>query len=224
MTVRLTHRLHQVALVYDDLADAAAGMRSAAGGDGMPRGGRDPRDRPAPGNLEAMEHRHKLLRGLRWWVDAVREGGSRHRRMGDSPRNMCAFLYSQLDAMAPEDRAELDANLADWLAGAYPLLGDVDPAPTKATVPLPVEAYSQRMRVADAAAVLGCTVRTIQRRVPADRRAGGMVVLGDAARACRECGQPEGLCEHTRCQQCLLIVGQCAHTHGVRNGTPLLAQ
>lgn len=180
--------LGQVASVYADLVDASLPGRSGEPSDSAP----DPLCKPAPGNLSVMDHRHKLVRGLRWWVDAVQDSSGA--RVGESVPAMVRVIHAHLPVMADEDRAELARNLGDWLHAAWPYLGDPG-APVQ--LDLPAEAYLQRVRVADAAAILGCTVRTIQRRVPADRRQGGMVVLGEAA---------------DRCEHCELIVGQCAHT------------
>lgn len=181
--------LAQVREVYDDLVDASLPVRTGEPSDRSP----DPREKPAPGNLAVMQHRHQLVRGLRWWVSAVRDPDDTS-RVGESVTSMCVWLLDHLDVMAPEDRAELRNNLRSWLVKASGYLGD-QPAP--APLPLPAEAYDQRVRVADAAKLLGCTVRTIQRRVPVERRTGGLVLLREAWR-CDHCDLAHGECEHTR--------------------------
>lgn len=191
--------LARVPGVYDDLVDAAVPSRS-----GEPPETTDPREKPTPGNLSVMELRHKLVRGLRWWVDAVREQGQ-HTQVGHDVRKMAEWLAGNLSVMADEDRAELRANLSDWLSEAWCFMGD--PEPAKRPLPLEaLEAHRAPVRVADAAALLGCTVRTIQRRVPAERRPGGMVLLADAVERCGHCELPVGTCDHTR--SATLVVAQ----------------
>ena len=186
----LRHLLAQCAETYDDLVDASLPGR----GDPDERPAADPTRKPAPGSLSVIDHRHQLVRGLRWWVDAVRDPGE-PTRLGGDVRAMCAYLAGHLEVMAPEDRAELAGNLSAWLNRAAAFMGE----PTRPPQPLPLEALAPGVapvRVADAAALLGCTVRTVQRRVPADQRPGGMVLLRDAWR-CDLCDLPHGQCAHT---------------------------
>lgn len=214
----LTELLDRCVDVHADLAEVAAGVKSIAGRDGMPRG-HDPLNQSPPGDLSAIEHRHLLLRGLRWWV--AREGGE-HTRVGQDVAAMARYLADHVHVMTPNDRTELASNLTRWLRRAYRFLGD-----TRPNRPIPREALGAKVapiRVADAAALLGCTVRTIRRRVPPELRPGGMVRLRDAVGRCRDCGQPVGLCDHTRCQLCDLILGQCSHTHTVRTPRVTVAQ
>lgn len=186
----LERLLARVPGVYEDLVDAALPARGGEPSDRSP----DPREKPAPGNLSVMELRHKLVRGLRWWVDAVDDGTEGGGPVGESVARMAAYLLHHSPVMAPEDKAELQANLTDWLTEAWEFMGAPDPV----HVDLPDAAYEQRVRVADAARILGCTVRTIQRRVPTERRPGGMVSLADAVGRCGQCDLPNGTCEHTR--------------------------
>jgi hypothetical protein len=181
--------------LYEELEDGTRPLRT---GDEVARGGRDPRDKPAPGRLEVMDHRHELVRGLRWWVDAVRERGTRTPRMGDNVFRMCAWLFNHLDVMADEDRDEMLANLGAWQRRAWRMMDLPDDRKDPLGFMLPPEAFDRVVQVKTAAEVLGCTVRTIQRRVPADRRPGGMVRLGDAAPRCELCDLIVGQCEHTR--------------------------
>lgn len=197
------HRLlTAVPAVYETLGEALVPGGGGLAADDMPRAPKDPLQRPAPANLDVTDHRHELVRGLRWWVDAVRERGE-HTRVGHSVTLMCAWLLGNLGAMAPEDHTELADNLRTWLgkAGGYQHLGageDMDVWSYLSERSLPAGAEHQRMRVADAAKVLGCTVRTIQRRVPAEAREGGLVRLGDAIPRCTHCDLIVGQCEHTR--------------------------
>lgn len=180
--------LRQVPGVYRDLEDALIPGRS-----GEPSGPPDPVHKPAPANLNVTEHRHKLLRGLRWWVDAVHPKDGRVPRVGEDVALMCGALLAALPVMDDEDRATLHNNLRSWLVKAYVFMGDPEPT----TVALPPAALDQRVRVADAARILGCTVRTVQRRVPAERRGGGLVLLREAWR-CELCDLRHGECVHTR--------------------------
>jgi len=194
--------------VYDDLVDGALPVRTGEPSDRSP----DPREKPAPGRLDVMEHRHQLVRGLRYWsaraqaeLELTTNG-----RVGQDVTRACAWLATLSPDLARETRDELGRNLAEWLGTAWGHLGDPDPAPS---VPagLPAGAAEQVVRVADAAKLLGCSVRTIQRRVPAEQRTGGHVRLGDAmdqlGPRCERRDLPENTC-----------------THSVRTGTQLIAQ
>lgn len=176
--------LRQVPGVYSELEQALLPGRS-----GEPSGkAPDPIDRPAPGDMRVMEHRHKVVRGLRWWVDALHGSGS-DVRVGHSVPLMCLWLWQNRAALEAEDAEELTTNLREWLAESWEFLGA--PEPTRVTIPL--EAYGQTVTQAVAAKALGVSVSTVWRR--AGR--GGPVVLGEVA---------------SRCTHCDLIVGQCSHT------------
>lgn len=180
--------LATVPRVYDMLGDALTPGRT---GDG-PTGPADPIHRPAPARLDAVEHRHLLLRGLRWWVDAVELTSAEH-QVGDSPARMCALLIANLSVMDDGDRTELHGQLTEWLHDAYPLVGEVDtPKPR-----LPLSALDQRVPVHVAATALGVSVSTVQRRTPG--RTDGTVVLRDAAGPeCPQSWLPEPWCAHCR--------------------------
>lgn len=171
--------------VYGDLVTASLPGRSGEPSDRSP----DPREKPTPGNLSVIEHRHLLLRGLRWWVDVV--DADNPRPVGDSPAMMCAVLLGHLHLLTLEDQDTLRDNLEDWLSGAYPFMGKPEPV-TRTT--LPIEALDAIVPVHVAAKVLGVSVRTVQRRAP-DRTA-GQVRLRDVAELCRH----ELLAGH--CQDC----------------------
>lgn len=208
---QLETTLARIPAVYAELLTASTPGKSAEPSDRS----KDPRDKPAPGSLAVMEHRALLLRGLRWHVaraqNVLRLGG--RARVGDDPARACAWLEVYAVDLPAEFREELRRDLREWLSRAWGLL---DPAPLEKgetlTGRLPMGAWEQTVTVATAAEVLGCTVRTIQRRVPAEDRPGGRLRLRDALGACKDCGQPVGMCDHTRCEDCGLIVGQCAHT------------
>jgi hypothetical protein len=183
--------LVRVPAVYAELEHALLPGRSGEPSDSSP----DPRHRPAPARLEVTEHRHQLLRGLRWWVDAVGvEGRLRTAPMlGDSPARMCAWLLAHLDVMADEDRAELRANLWDWCWDAMPMVGKVV-AP--ATPMLPREALGRSVSIRVAAEALGVHRRTVQRRTG---QTGGEVLLRDAAGPlCPLHDLPPAWCAHCR--------------------------
>lgn len=183
----LARQLALAATVYADLVDAALPGR----GDPNDRPAPDPTRKPAPGNLGVMDHRHSLLTLLRWWVDAVRDPDE-PTRLGDDVPGMARYLAAHESAMAAEDSQLLYGRVRGWLATSAAIMGDSTSAP----IDLTTDQLDQRVRVADAARLLGCTVRTIQRRVPPAQRQGGMVRLGDAAR-CDLCDLPAGQCAHT---------------------------
>lgn len=178
--------LRQIPGVYAELEQALVPGRS-----GEPSGAPDPIHRPAPANLSVTDHRHKLVRGLRWWVDALHGAGS-DARVGHSVPLMCLWLHQNRAALEAEDAETLTRNLQVWLAGAWEFMGD--PTPTAAPQ-IPLEAYGQTVSQAVAARALGVSVSTVWRR--AGR--GGPVVLGEVARS-------------ARCEVCDLIEGQCPHT------------
>lgn len=202
----LQRLLRTIPGLYEELEDGSLPMRTGEVSD-RPK---DPREKPAPGRLPVIDHRHELVRGLRWWVDAVRENGERTPRMGDNVFRMCAWLHSHVDVMAAEDRAELLSNLSGWVRTAWRMMDRAeDPKdPDGLGFMLPPEAYDRVVRVKDAAELLGCTVRTIQRRVPAARRPGGMVQLGMAAPRCGHCDLIVGQCDHTRVRTVTVVVAQ----------------
>lgn len=184
----LQRQLAAAAAVHADLVDAAL---PGGGGDPDERPAPDPTRKPAPGNLGVMEHRHALVSLLRWWVDAVRDPGERT-QVGHDVSMMARWLAAHEDVMAPEDTARLFGQVRGWLHTSAGIMGESTSAP----IDLTTAQLDQRVRVADAARILGCTVRTVQRRVPADQRPGGMVRLGDVVR-CELCDLPEGQCAHT---------------------------
>lgn len=188
----LADLLVRVPAVYAELGNALLPRRSGEPSDTSP----DPRHRPAPANLDVTDHRHQLLRGLRWWVDAVHEKGQRVPRLGDSPARMCAWLLAHLEHMAPEDQAELQTNLWDWVGDAMPLVGAVT-AP--GTPRLPREALDRHVPVHVAAHALGVSVSTVKRRT-VGKRSEGIVLLRDAAGEvlCTQSDLPPAWCDHCR--------------------------
>lgn len=185
----LARHLALAATVYADLVDAALPGR----GDPNDRPAPDPTRKPAPGNLGVMDHRHNLRTLLRWWVDAVRDPYDEQTRLGDDVPGMARYLAAHEPDMAPEDAKLLYGRVRGWLATSAAIMGGSISAP----IDLTTDQLDQRVRVADAARLLGCTVRTIQRRVPADQRPGGMVRLEDALPRCEHCDLPAGQCAHT---------------------------
>lgn len=185
----LAHQLATAAAVHADLLDAAL---PGGGGDPDERPAPDPTRKPAPGDLGVMDHRHRLVQLLRWWVDAVRDPDERT-RLGDDVPGMARWLAAHETAMAPEDAGTLYGHVRGWLHTASRIMGEPDSRPIELTA----AQLAQRVRVADAARILGCTVRTVQRRVPADQRPGGMVRLEDALPRCEHCDLPAGQCAHT---------------------------
>lgn len=172
--------LRAIPPMYAHLGDELVPARSGE----PPAHSPDPKHRPPPANLDVADHRHKLLRGLRWWSDAVgTEGAGRH--LGDSPAHMCAWLIAHLPAMAEEDRTELHSNLGEWLTKATDMVGGYEPpaAPFITVRELPAGAEDSVVSVATAAKVLGVSVRTIQRRAP--HRFAGQVRLGDVMTLCK---------------------------------------
>lgn len=179
--------LVQVPTVYAELGHALLPVRTGEPSDTSP----DPRHRPAPANLAVTEHRHLLLRGLRWWVDVIAADTP---PVGDSPARMCAVILAHLDVLEAEDQATLRANLWEWVGDAMPLVGAV---PTPEAPALPREALDRRVPVHVAAKALGVHVSTVKRRTA--NREGGMVLLRDAAgELCAMSDLPPGWCEHCR--------------------------
>lgn len=187
---RLGRLLREIPGVYDDLGHALIPARSSEPPDHSP----DPRNRPAPARLDAVEHRHQLVRGLRWWVDAIKDRDEQT-RVGESVLAMCAWLNARKALLEPEDAATLAGNLRSWLVKAAGIAGD-KPAYDE-PVTLPVEAWGRVVSQRVAAEALGVPVSTIWRR--AGKR-GGPVKLADVAGPTARCGA------------CDLIVGQCPHT------------
>lgn len=183
--------LVQVPAVYAELEHALLPVRTGEPSDTSP----DPRHRPPPANLAVTEHRHLLVKGLRWWVDAVRDRGERT-EVGHSVPRMCAWLLGHVDVMAPEDQAELHANLTEWLGEAFPLVGSVTPP---AAPMLPAAALERHVPVHVAATALGVSVSTVKRRTVGKRR-DGVVLLRDAAGVvlCLQSDLPPAWCAHCR--------------------------
>lgn len=198
--------LVQVPAVYAELGHALLPGRSGEPSDTSP----DPRHRPAPANLEVTEHRHQLVRGLRWWVDVVTDARQQAfpAPVGGSVPMMCAVLLGHLHLLADEDQAELQANLWDWVGDAMPLVGAVMPPSAPM---LPREALGQVVPVHVAAEALGVSVSTVKRRT-VGLREGGRVLMADAAGwvLCTMSDLPPAWCEHCRT--------------GVRTVTAVLAQ
>lgn len=197
--MNLADLLQVVPGLYEDLEDAA--LARAKGEPGERRGSGDPRSSPAPGRVEVMEHRHELLRGLRWWVDAVAPNpADRPTIVGGNVTAMCRLLTKHLPAMAPEDRAELRANLDAWRVRAWRLM---DPAPREAGdlgPVLPPQAAEVYVPKRTAAQMLGCSVDTVERRAG---RVKGDVRVADLLR-------PLDLCRHD------LWLRTCAECAGSR--------
>jgi len=182
----LQRLLASVASVYDDLLDASL---PGSGGDPDERPAPDPTRKPAPGDLGVLEHRHKLVRGLRWWVDAVHERGERVPRMGQDVALMASYLSAREEVMAPEDQDALEGHLRSWLVKSARIMGEPDRPPA----PLPVEAWDRVVPQSLAAQALGVSVSTVWRRAGSR---GGAVRLGDVT--------------GPRCELHDLLSGQCA--------------
>lgn len=163
----LRRNLEWAASVYGDLLDASMPGR----GDPEERPAPDPTRKPAPGNLTVMEHRHELVRLLRWWVDAVRDPDE-VTRIGDDVARMCGWLAAHEGDMADEDHRDLCAAVSSWLVRAAGMMGEPESAPA----PLPVEAWDRVVPQSVAAQALGVPVSTIWRRAGGR---GGDVRLGD---------------------------------------------
>lgn len=182
----LERLLERVPQVYAALGEAQV---LPGAGDPEERPAKDPTYKPAPGRPDVIEHRHELLRGLRWWVDAVAVD---HRPgsypVGNSVAHMCALILHNVPHMAPEDKVELAANLDAWLVKAWPYVGRMEPHTRQS---LPLEAVDAILPVHAAAKLLGVSVRTVQRRA---ERTDGLVRLGDVMRC--DHGLPQGQCHY----------------------------
>lgn len=151
--------LEQVPRVWADLEHALVPLRATEPPDNSP----DPRNRPTPARLDVAEHRVLLLRGLRWWVDAVMDPDEARRLpagTSSSPARLCALLLHHLEAMAPEDQESLREQLDTWLFDAYPFMGKPEPAPVR----LSDEAMDALVPLGVAAKALGLSLSTIRRR------------------------------------------------------------
>jgi hypothetical protein len=183
----LADLLAKVPAVYDQLEDAM--VPGGGSGDGMPTGPRSVHPN-APARLDVIDHRHQLLRGLRWWVDAVDDGAS-PLPVGESVARMCAWLIANLHHMADDDLMELRENLWEWVGDAMPMVGKVEAPKVPA---LPLEALDRVVPVHVAAKALGVSVDTVQRRAT---REAGMVKLSDAAGPlCPQSDLPAAWCAH----------------------------
>jgi len=178
--------------VYAELEAALVPGGGGPGGDRVSGGTRV--TAPDPARLDVIDHRHLLLRGLRWWVDAVQEGG-KYLGVGHSPALMCAVLLDNADAMDPDDRHAMHTQLSDWLWAAYPHVGRVDAG----TLPvLPVESLDAVVPQSVAAKALGVHATTILRRAGGK---GGPVKLSDVAGPeCVQSTLPAAWCAHCRAQ------------------------
>jgi hypothetical protein len=151
--------LEQCPRVWSDLGTALVPLRASEPPDSSP----DPRNRPTPARLDVLEHRVLLLRGLRWWVDAVMDPDEARRLpagTSESPARLCALLLHHLGVMSPEDREQLREQLATWLWDAYPFMGKPEPV----AKPLPADAMDRLVPLGVAAKVLGLSLSTIRRR------------------------------------------------------------
>lgn len=167
--IPLANLLERVPAVYAELGHALLPGRSGEPSDTSP----DPRHRPAPARLEVTDHRHKLVRGLRWWVDVI--AADTRVPVGESVPRMCAVILANLHVLEDEDAAELQANLWEWIGDAMPLVGAV---PTPKAPALPREALDRVVPQSVAAAALDVHPTTILRRAGGK---GGPVKLADVA-------------------------------------------
>lgn len=165
----LQRDLQLAASVYADLIDASLPGR----GDPEERSAPDPTRKPAPGDLGVMEHRHSLVRLLRWWVDAVRDPDELT-RIGDDVTRMCGWLAAHEVHLALEDHERLYMQLREWLDRAMGIMGSPESPPAV----LPVGAWDRVVPQSVAAQALGVPVSTIWRR---NNRRGGLVRLGDVS-------------------------------------------
>lgn len=174
----LTYLLQQVCETYEDLEDALvpSGSHPLSGEGGG--GGGTKVDAPLPVDVAVVEHRHKLVRGLRWYCASVT-------RSGDPVETVPAMAAALLAAPVIPEADQLATDLRAWLARSYRFLGAAEPRSTPLV--LPDGAGDHRVRVADAARLLACSVRTIQRRVPAEHRSDGTLELWRALPDCPRC-------------------------------------
>lgn len=190
--MNLSELLHRAPGVWSDLEHAHV---VRVGDSPEVRAPSDPRT-STPGNLSVIEHRHDLVKTLRWWVDAVRDPDADTVPVGDSVARMCLFLVAHLPHMAPGDAGTLRDHLTWWIRSAWRLM---DPAPLTAAErlewKLPPATPQQIIPVHVAAQILNVSPRTIQRRVKPEDRPNGKVKLEDAL-------IKEDLCAHDLWVRC----------------------
>lgn len=176
--MNLSELLHRVPGVWSDLEHAHV---VKVGDPSEVRAPSDPRT-STPGNLAVIDHRHALVKTLRWWVDAVKDPDSVNAAVvGGNVSHMCLFLVAHVPHMAPDDQREIASEIGAWIKRAWRL---IDPAPLtpeeRAEWKLPPVTPQQIVPVHIAAQILNVSPRTIQRRVAPEDRPNGQVKLEDA--------------------------------------------
>lgn len=154
----LRRLLLDTAAVYADLEDALHGVRT--GDPGGPRGTKV--EAPLPLAAEVADHRHLLLRGLRYWAGKV--GATPRVLAQGGVSHLTAWVVSQLDTLDAEERTELRTNLLDWQRGAR---GRMDLPKLRGSIPLPGVTCPDRAEV-DGAEVYACA-GALRIVLPADK-------------------------------------------------------
>ena len=126
----LRQLLLNTATLYRDLEDALHGTRT---GDSAERTSGGSIEAPLPLSAEVADHRHLLVKGLRYWVSRTRTPGAPAHTMHRVPA-MVAVLIGRLPDMDAADQAEMGGNLRDWKHGAT---SRMDLPALRTTVPLP---------------------------------------------------------------------------------------
>lgn len=107
----LARLLLQSAQLYADLADALTGVRTGEDADRVSGGSVEA---PLPVDTAVVDHRHLLVRGLRYWC--ARKPRCESGVLETVPA-MVAHLIGHLPDMDAEARTELRSNLLDWRHG-----------------------------------------------------------------------------------------------------------
>lgn len=193
----------RVAETHADLADALVPGTTGGHAERVSGGGRGD-DRPAPANLQVIEHRHQLLAGLRYWLARTEQPpwAPAPTGCGTNPALAAQTLCERLDRMSDDDVTELSDNLGAWLHRARVL---TDTPALRGTIPLGACPNRDELDTADA--VWTCP-GTVHAMLPMDRRAPVYV-------RCHECGTRWEVAELPQAADQLVSVHVAAELAGV---------
>jgi hypothetical protein len=151
-------------------------QRGSAGGESERVSGGGGDEKPAPVQLAVADHRHALLRGLRYWVAITSQHPEVPQPFGvaESPVKMCAWLLGNYHLLSVAHQTEMASNLSDWVHGSS---GMGDLPKIRSSVPLGVTCLN--VTEVDDVVLYACG-GTLWAMMPADRDASAWLT-------CREC-------------------------------------